>query len=57
MGLVLLGWVGPKVNGSDRGIGLGPIELKQMSFVFLFFFKLGRYGQILNNNNVDNNDA
>ena len=37
-------------------LGLDPIGLKQMSF-FFFFYKLGRYDQILNNNNVDNNDA
>ena len=37
MGLVLLGWVGLKVNRLDLGIGLGHIELKQMSFFFLFF--------------------
>ena len=24
MGLVLTGWVGPKVNGLDLGSGLGP---------------------------------
>ena len=24
MGLVLIGWVGPKVNGLDLGSGLGP---------------------------------
>ena len=38
MGLVLIGWVGSKVNGLDLGSGFGPIKLKQMSFVFLFFF-------------------
>ena len=39
----------------DLGIEVGHIELKQMSF--FFFFKLGRYDQIPNNNNVDNNGA
>ena len=34
MGLILIGWVGPKVNGLDLGIGLGHIEFKQMSFFF-----------------------
>ena len=24
MGLVIIGWVGPKVNGLDLGNGLGP---------------------------------
>ena len=24
MGLVLIGWVGPKINGLDLGSGLGP---------------------------------
>ena len=59
MGLILISWVGPKVNGLDLGIELGHIEFKQMSFFFLFsfFFKLGRYDQIPNNNNVDNNGA
>ena len=27
MGLVLIGWVGPKVNGLDLGNGLGPNRL------------------------------
>ena len=27
MGLVLIGWVGPKVNGLDLGSGLGPNSL------------------------------
>ena len=27
MGLVLIGWVGPKVNGLDLGSGLGPKRL------------------------------
>ena len=27
MGLVLIGWVGPKVNGFDLGSGLGPNRL------------------------------
>ena len=27
MGLVLIGWVGPKVNGLDLGSGLGPNRL------------------------------
>ena len=27
MGLVLIGWVGPKINGLDLGSGLGPIKL------------------------------
>ena len=27
MGLVLIGWVGPKVNGLDLGSGLGPTRL------------------------------
>ena len=27
MGLVLIGWVGPKVNGLNLGSGLGPNRL------------------------------
>ena len=27
MGLVLISWVGPKVNGLDLGSGLGPNKL------------------------------
>ena len=27
LGLVLIGWVGPKVNGLDLGTGLGPNRL------------------------------
>ena len=27
MGLVLIGWVGPKVNGLDLGNGFGPNRL------------------------------
>ena len=27
MGLVLIGWVGPKVNGLDLGSGFGPNKL------------------------------
>ena len=27
VGLVLIGWVGPKVNGLDLGSGLGPNSL------------------------------
>ena len=27
VGLVLIGWVGPKVNGLDLGSGLGPNRL------------------------------
>ena len=27
MGLVLIGWVGPKLNGLDLGSGLGPNKL------------------------------
>ena len=27
MGLVLIGWIGPKVNGLDLGSGLGPNRL------------------------------
>ena len=27
MGLILIGWVGPKVNGLDLGSGLGPNKL------------------------------
>ena len=27
MSLVLIGWVGPKVNGLDLGSGLGPNKL------------------------------
>ena len=27
MGLVIIGWVGPKVNGLDLGSGLGPNKL------------------------------
>ena len=27
MGLVLINWVGPKVNGLDLGSGLGPNKL------------------------------
>ena len=27
MGLILIGWVGPKVNGVDLGSGLGPNRL------------------------------
>ena len=27
MGLVLIGWVGPKINGLDLGNGLGPNKL------------------------------
>ena len=39
MGLVLISWVGLKINGLDLGIELDHIEFKQMSyFFFLFFF-------------------
>ena len=27
MGLVLIGWVGPKINGLDLGSGIGPNRL------------------------------
>ena len=27
MGLVLIGWVGPKINGLDLGSGFGPNRL------------------------------
>ena len=27
MGLILIGWIGPKVNGLDLGSGLGPNKL------------------------------
>ena len=27
MGLILIGWVGPEVNGLDLGSGLGPNRL------------------------------
>ena len=27
VGLILIGWVGPKVNGLDLGSGLGPNRL------------------------------
>ena len=27
MGLILIGWVGPKVNGLDLSSGLGPYRL------------------------------
>ena len=27
MGMILIGWIGPKVNGLDLGSGLGPNRL------------------------------